>query len=419
MDHEGYFPNLDQKRLGVWIIGALGDVATTAMVGAAAISKGLRSTTGMVSELEELRQLPLAPLSGFVFGGHDVRRGSPWQSALSLDRDLNCFGQPLLDQLRDSLEDIGPRLRPGIIQGSSGLMQAMLSPEVAEKKETVASAVARIRGDLREFCQSEGLDDLVVLHLSSTEPVRAWNKAFDSLTALREAIDGNDLTIPASVLYAFAAFEESASFVNFTPALGSTIPALVTLAEERGVCHAGRDGKTGETLVRTMLAPMFVARNMRVLSWSGFNILGNRDGQILSDPAANQAKIGGKDAVLRSILGAHIDDSLTRIDYVPSLKDYKTAWNLIHFEGFLGTKMTLQFTWQGADSALAAPLILDLARLVQAGRDAGHTGVIGELACFFKDPMGWKENSFPAQVAKLAEFTAAVKAKLKQKSACD
>ncbi|MDF1660822.1 MAG: inositol-3-phosphate synthase [Planctomycetota bacterium] len=404
MTREEYLPNLDQKRLGVWIIGALGDVATTSMVGAAAIARGLRGTTGLVSELEEIRKLPLTPLSGFVFGGHDVRTGNPWETALRLENELRCFGMPLLEQIQDSLEEIAPRIRPGIIQGASGLMQSMLSHDVASRQESVEQAVERVRKDLRDFAEQEDLESIVVIHLTSTEPSRPWNPSFDSLSQLRQAISSNDQTIPASVLYAFAAFEESASFVNFTPSLGSSIPALQELAKEKAVCHAGKDGKTGETLVRTMLAPMFVARNLHVLSWSGFNVLGNRDGKILSDPSANDAKTSGKDAVLRSILGSHIDDSLTRIDYVPSLKDWKTAWDLIHFEGFLGTKMTLQFTWQGADSALAAPLILDLARLVQAGRDAGRVGMLSELACFFKDPMGWNENSFPVQVAKFEEF---------------
>lgn len=406
MTREDYLPKHDQRRLGVWIIGALGDVATTSMVGAAAIARGLHGTTGLVSELEEVRKLPLAPLSGFVFGGHDVRPGNPWDTALRLEEELRCFGREVLDEIRDALEEIAPRIRPGIIQGASGLMQTMLSRDVAGRSETVEEAVQRVREDLRNFAKEEDLDAVVVIHLTSTEPARPWNPAFDSLSALRQAIADNDQSIPASVLYAFAAFEESASFVNFTPSLGSSVPALQELAKEKGVCHAGKDGKTGETLVRTMLAPMFVARNLRVLSWSGFNVLGNRDGKILSDPSANDAKTSGKDAVLRSILGSHIDDSLTRIDYVPSLKDWKTAWDLIHFEGFLGTKMTLQFTWQGADSALAAPLILDLARLVQAGRDAGRVGVLSELACFFKDPLGWKENSFPIQVAKFEEFAA-------------
>jgi myo-inositol-1-phosphate synthase len=419
MDNDPTMPDFDQKRLGVWIIGALGDVSTTAMVGAIAIARGLRSTTGLVSELEEVRKLPLTPLSGFVFGGHDVRPGTPWQAALDLEQDLSCFGMPLLDQIRDRLEEIGPRLRPGIIQGASGLMQAMLSAEMAEKCETVSEAIERIRGDFRDFLESESLDSVVIVHLSSTEPVRPANPAFDTLQAFEDAITNDDQQIPASSLYAYAAFQENASFINFTPSLGSSIPALQELALKQGVCHAGKDGKTGETLVRTMLAPMFVARNLRVLSWSGFNVLGNRDGKILSDPAANQAKTSGKDAVLKSILGSHIDDTLTRIDYVPSLKDFKTAWDLIHFEGFLGTKMTLQFTWQGADSALAAPLILDLARLVQVACDAGRSGMIGELACFFKDPMGWKENSFPVQVAKFEEFTTLIKSELKQQSTCD
>ena len=161
-------------------------------------------------------------------------------------------------------------------------------------------------------------------------------------------------------------------FVNFTPSPGSTVPALVELAEERGVPHMGSDGKTGETLVKTVLAPLFAGRALRVLSWEGYNMLGNRDGFVLSDPQARESKTRSKDRALKQILG---DDDLhakVTIDYVPSLDDWKVAWDYIHFEGFLGARMSMQFTWQGNDSALAAPLVLDLARLAAFAHAQGE-----------------------------------------------
>jgi myo-inositol-1-phosphate synthase len=163
------------------------------------------------------------------------------------------------------------------------------------------------------------------------------------------------------------------------------------------VPHMGNDGKTGQTLVRTALAPMLRERNFNVLSWSGFNILGNRDGAVLDDPAANAAKTAGKDRVLGSILGEQLGTSLTRIDYVPSLQDWKTAWDFVHFEGFLGTKMHLELKWQGADSALAAPLVLDLVRCVELAHRRGQAGLQPALAGFFKNPLGVDEHSFPEQ----------------------
>jgi len=392
-----------EQGIAVWIIGALGDVATTCMVGATAIGKGLVPPTGLVTEMDELAG-HFEPLSRLVFGGHDVRAGSPYESALGIEKELRSFGSELLESARDELEAVAGRIRPGFLFGASNELRALAERELRGREESVSDALTRVRGDIRAFWESSGCDQLVVVHLTSTEPKAPWNPALESLAAFEAAVAADDRQLPASVLYAAAAFEEGGHFVNFTPSLGSSVPAMQELAEARGCCHAGRDGKTGETLVRTILAPMFLWRNLQVLSWSGFNVLGNRDGKVLSDPKANEAKTSGKDAVLRSILGHHIDDSLTRIDYVPSLKDFKTAWDLIHFEGFLGTKMSLQFTWQGADSALAAPLILDLVRLLGASGRAGKRGLLPALACYFKNPMGTTENSFPVQMASFQSF---------------
>ena len=151
--------------------------------------------------------------------------------------------------------------------------------------------------------------------------------------------------------------------------------------------HAGQDLKTGETLVKSVLAPMFARRNLRVLSWVGHNILGNRDGQVLNDPDNKASKVKSKDALLAELLG-YKPQSLVSIEYVESLDDWKTAWDHIHFEGFLGTKMMLQFTWQGCDSLLAAPLVIDLVRLAALAQRRGESGVMPHLACFFKSPVG-------------------------------
>jgi len=154
----------------------------------------------------------------------------------------------------------------------------------------------------------------------------------------------------------------------------------------------GRDGKTGETLVKSVLAPLFAMRNLRVLSWIGHNMLGNRDGQTLRDPASREAKIQSKDHALDPILG-YRPDTHTTIDYVASLGDRKLAWDFIHFEGFLGSKMTLQFTWHASDSLLAAPLILDLVRFAELHHRRGGTGPMKHLACFFKSPMDHREQN--------------------------
>src|SRR5439155_10790061 len=151
--------------------------------------------------------------------------------------------------------------------------------------------------------------------------------------------------------------------------------------------YGGKDGKTGETLLKSVLAPMFANRNLRILSWVGHNIFGNRDGLVLDDPKNKESKIRTKDQVISQIVG-YKPQTHTSIEYIESLDDWKTAWDHVHFRGFLGVKMTMQVTWQGCDSVLAAPLVIDLARLALDAKRRGLCGVQAQLSCFFKSPMG-------------------------------
>jgi myo-inositol-1-phosphate synthase len=211
--------------------------------------------------------------------------------------------------------------------------------------------------------------------------------------------------LPDSSAYAFAAFVEGCGYVNFTPSAGACLPALEELATRQGVCHAGRDGKTGETLLKTALAPMFADRNLRVRSWYGANILGGGDGASLADPERRSAKLKSKGRALPAILG-YQPEAPVRIDFVEDLGEWKTAWNHIAFEGFLGTRMRLQFTWEGCDSALGAPLVLDLVRLVAAAGAAGFHGPLVPLAYFFKDPLGTDEHALGRQFDLLCSWAA-------------
>jgi myo-inositol-1-phosphate synthase len=209
--------------------------------------------------------------------------------------------------------------------------------------------------------------------------------------------------VPASSLYALAAIELGLPYVNFTPSLGASFPAALQLAHERRVPVAGQDGKTGETLLKSVLAPMFALRNLRLLSWVGHNIFGNRDGIVLNDPRHKESKLRTKDQLIPAIVGYRPQTHVS-IEYIESLDDWKTAWDHIHFAGFLGVKMTIQFTWQGCDSILAAPLVLDLARLALLAQRRGECGVQRHLACFFKDPMGVQEHDFFKQWGMLGEY---------------
>jgi myo-inositol-1-phosphate synthase len=175
------------------------------------------------------------------------------------------------------------------------------------------------------------------------------------------------------------------------------------LARERKTVHGGKDGKTGETLMKSVLAPMFAHRNFRILSWVGHNIFGNRDGLVLDDPANKESKIKTKDQVISQIVG-YKPQTHVSIEYIESLDDWKTAWDHIHFRGFLGTKMILQFLWQGCDSLLAAPLVLDVARLALLAQRRGEVGVLRHLACFFKSPIGVEEHDFFKQFALLQDY---------------
>ena len=265
--------------------------------------------------------------------------------------------------------------------------------------------VDTLRADLREFRERNTLESVIVIHLGSAEPAVEIPKEFRHLETYLELLEQDRRELfPASVIYATAAMEEGCPYVNFTSCLGSSFPALDEFARRMRVPHMGRDGKTGETLLKTVLAPMFAARNLRVLSWEGHNLLGNRDGKILDIPEHNRAKVNNKDAVLQDILQDPEVHSRVRIDYTPSFGDWKTAWNHIHFRGFFGTKMKLSLQWEGSDSSLAAPLILDLARLADFAHRRGETGALPHLACFFKAPYGFPEHNFHVQAEALYDY---------------
>ena len=209
--------------------------------------------------------------------------------------------------------------------------------------------------------------------------------------------------MPASSLYAIAALDLGNSYINFTPSLGAAPAAIDELARLRGARHAGCDGKTGETLLKSVLAPMFAARNLQVMSWVSHNIFGNMDGRVLDDPANKRAKLESKDRLLGEILGYKPQTHIS-IEFIESLGDWKTAWDHVHFAGFLGTPMTFQFIWQGCDSVLAAPLVIDLVRFTELAQRRGQTGLLKFLASFFKSPLGVEEHRFVHQFQMLQQW---------------
>jgi myo-inositol-1-phosphate synthase len=393
----------EPQAIGVFIVGALGDVATTAAVGAAALARGLAGTTGLVTALDDFRGAGLAPLGSLRLGGVDVREGDVLENARTLAaRDWGILDPRLVEQVAPELAAVSRRVGRGFLLGAAGPVEALAAPEVRAARPSARDALASARAAIRRFREQAAAERVVVVHLASTEPRDADAEALPDDAALERRLDDASRPPPASLVWALAALEERCPHVNFTPSCGAAAPALAARAARAGVPVAGRDGKTGETLLKSALAPLFVARNLRVLSWAGYNILGNRDGRVLDDARAKAAKVATKGSSLAAILGpGRLGTEHVEIEYVPSIGDWKTAWDHIHFEGFLGTRMALELTWRGADSILAAPLVLDLVRLLERAARAGRAGVVPELACFFKDPAGTAERALPAQMLML------------------
>lgn len=387
-------------RTGLWLIGAKGGVATTVITGLAALARGATEPHGLVTALSHCAPLDLVGFDEIVIGGHDIRPGHLADEARRMWVESRAITPDVLDAAADSFAAIEQRLRPGTVVAAGDKIRELADPSVANVVETPREAIDRIRADIEAFAANENLRHVVVVNVASTEPPpsRPIPERWSEVAALLG--DAAACPLPASSLYAVAAFEAGASFVNFTPSTGSTPPALCELALEHGLPHAGCDGKTGETLLKSVLAPMFAARNLEVMSWVGHNIFGNMDGKVLDDPRNKAAKVRSKDHLLASILG-YPPQTHVSIEYIRSLGDWKTAWDHVHFRGFLGTPMTFQFTWQGCDSILAAPLVIDLVRLTERAWRGGEQGMLRGLAPFFKSPLGVEEQDFSKQCAML------------------
>lgn len=317
-----------------------------------------------------LRRQPTAALSSLVFGGHDTldcplpKRAEQLAAGGVLPPGLPAAVEAELDAAEGEIRPGGP-----------------LPGETRDEEQLIAAFAT----DMRDFVRRNGLARAVVVNVASTEPAPTGP------------------ALPASSLYAAAALRAGCPYVNFTPSTGLHHPDLATLTASSGLPYAGRDGKTGQTLLRSVLGPMFAQRALAVRAWSGTNLLGGGDGAALADPAAAAAKNAGKERVLADTLGT-VPEGQVHIDDVPALGDWKTAWDHIAFDGFLGTRMILQTIWQGCDSALAAPLVLDLARLLARAHERGLSGPRPELAFFFKDPVGDAPASLAEQYAELESF---------------
>lgn len=405
---------MPRKRIGIWFIGARGGVASTTIVGLCALKRGLIGTTGLVSELPHFAPLKLAGWDDFVIGGHDIRDVRLFDEALRMHTESRAIDGELIKNLKSDLEKIDKRIKPGTVLNSGDTIRNLAAESVKKKVEHPQEVVARVEEDLASFAKQEKLDHVVVVNIASTEPAldvsafpAKWKDFEKQLSKKQPANAKGGISPPSSTLYAIAALKLGMSYVNFTPSTGSALPALMELAVDRGTRHMGHDGKTGETLLKSVLAPMFSRRNLNVKSWVGHNIFGNMDGRVLDDPVNKKAKVVSKDRLLGKILG-YQPQTLVSIEFIESMGDWKTAWDHIHFSGFLGTPMTFQFIWQGCDSLLAAPLVIDLVRFTERAWRNQDNGLLTFLCSFFKSPLGTQEHDFQRQFDMLLNWASQI-----------
>jgi myo-inositol-1-phosphate synthase len=369
----------------VFLVGAHGAVSRFVAAGIAALQARRIEPVGIITSGPDFAKAGLVSFDNLVIGGCDRIKRPLSESVREIANSTRALDPELVQHLGPTLEGWSDRFNlPAADAGNS-------------------AGLAAARDAIARFRRLADVARVVVVNLSSTDGDPGTAAHYASRAALEKAVASNTAAIPASVVYAMAAFAEGCPYVNFTPSIGGESAALGEIATAAGLPHCGKDGKTGETLLKTVLGPMFVARALRVDAWQGFNMLGNQDGRTLQEPGPNAAKIRDKDAPLRAILGDGAN-LRTRIDYVPSLDDWKVAWDYIHFTGFLDVRMTLSFLWQGCDSALAAPLVIDLVRLTAWAHQQGEVGALAWTAPFFKTPVssgGPQTHVFSDQITAL------------------
>lgn len=391
-----------QPRIGLWLIGAAGGVGSTVALGVAALARKRAPTTGLVTELGEFDSLDLVNPGALVVGGHEIRSQRLIDAVREMHADSRVFSAELMVRCAPALRRMQRNIRPGIVMGMAADSRGWADRRCIRRVATPAAAVNAVRNDLVAFRLRHRLDYGVVVNVASSEPPPALHAAHEDPAAFRRTLSRKSSTVfPSSALYALGAFEAGCGYINFTASTGSRLPTVESVGMRRGSLFMGRDGKTGETLLKSVLAPMFARRHLKLLSWVGHNMLGNRDGANLSRPEIKNAKIRSKERLLSEIVG-YLPHMHTSIEFVPSLADWKIASDHVQFQGFLDTRMNLQFTWTGCDSLLAAPLVIDLVRLTTLEWRRGRSGRMDHLACFFKDPDGCRLHAFDDQWRQLS-----------------
>jgi myo-inositol-1-phosphate synthase len=371
------------NRIGVAIVGVNGAVASTVIAGVELMKRGLVPRVGMVTERTDARiaesiteMLDFAPLENLVFAGWDLQYASTYDGALH----HKVLPAHVLEQVRPELERVRPW--PAVFAQS---YVGKLSGDNVVRASSFRKEIDTLERDLESFRKMQGLDRIVMVNLASTERFLDVQPVHRDLRAFQAGLDRSDPAITPAMRYFYAANELRIPYCNFTPSL-TNVPALAEHAAETGNPYAGMDGKTGQTLLKTALASMFRARRLIIEGWYSTNVLGNSDGLVLDDPSSNKTKVMSKAAVLDSIVGYHVANHQVHIHYYKPRGDSKEAWDNVDIIGFAGVPMQIKVNFLCQDSVLAAPLVIDLVRLLDVAKRSGERGIQRQLSMFFKSP---------------------------------
>lgn len=386
-----------EGKLGILIPG-LGAVATTVIAGVEAIKKGLSQPVGSLTQMGNIRIgkrtenryplikdfVPLAGLNDIAFGGWDVYEDNVYESAMN----AKVLEPTLLMAIKPELEAIKPMkavFDRDYVKNLDGT-----NIKQAANKMDLAHALME---DIANFKKDNNCSRVVIVWCASTEKYIEESAVHQTIEAFEEGLLNNDVNIAPSMIYAYAALKSDVPFANGAPNLTVDIPALVSLSKELGVPIAGKDFKTGQTLMKTIVAPGLQARALGVRGWFSSNILGNRDGLVLDDPDNFKTKEVSKLSVLEEILNADINPELygdlyhkVRINYYPPHGDNKESWDNIDIFGWLGYQMQIKINFLCRDSILAAPIVLDLALFMDLAHRANMSGIQEWLSFYFKAP---------------------------------
>ncbi len=387
-----------QGRLGVLLPG-MGAVATTFIAGVEAIRRGLSRPIGSLTQMGTVRLgkrtdgrnprisdfVPLAPLKDVVFGGWDIYRDDAYEAA----KKAGVLNHEHLAALKPFLETVKPW--PAVFDPA---YVKRLQGENVKKGKNKRDLAEQVADDIERFKKENNLSRLVMVWCGSTEVYKQAGEVHQTVEKLEKGLEANDPEIPPSMIYAYAAIKAGIPYANGAPNLSADVPALIDLAKKRGAPIGGKDFKTGQTFMKTLLAPGFKARLLGMDGWYSTNILGNRDGEVLDDPESFKTKEVSKLGVLEHILQPHLYPDLygkihhvVRINYYPPRGDNKEGWDNIDIFGWMGYPMQIKVDFLCRDSILAAPIVLDLALFMDLAARAGMSGIQEWLSFYFKSPM--------------------------------